>query len=1213
MPLRRDAERAVRAVYRRLPSRYQEGAKRVWRRHPRLFAPTQPLLSVVMPVYNVEAYLAEAVESVLLQNYINLELILINDGSLDNSGAICDAFARQDKRVRVIHKANGGLGAARNTGTAAARGSLITFADSDDYVLPSAYKRLIGAMRLSGSDVATGNVRRRHGKRTYQAWNQSRSHVRDLSGVTLHNHPELLFDTVAWNKVFRTEFYREHVKSFPVNKWYEDMLPMFTAFLYARSIDVLSTPVYVWRLRDEGDSITQRLLEPRNIDDRMEMIGEIRSLIHAHGFDDTLGDRLVRKVLEGDLWIYVRDIDGASDEMIDRICAAIRAHWSTASDAEKLSIPAERRICYWLLEQGRGQEVVPFQQWYASVNTAPPIVRGGASLLLEASASPVPLDGIPAINLDMSFSAVGVANTTRIEWTGPTELTVSGYAYTRFVSDGSQEITITATNSDTKAALRLPTRRQPNVDGALWAWDKAVAHTHDGFSCAIDVAALVAAPPRRPLPTDAAVTGTDESSEGWRFGIRVTDGAISRTMALDSIWRGGSAAVAGSRVLPDGTVATVKTDPGEPMRIVFDDSRVVAASFDVTGDTVRVSFAPDAHVSKVTLAKNGHLPHVIAERQEDGTFLARLPSNQRTREVWWRLRATVQRHHHHHDHHDHHHDHHDHHHHHEVAVVAPRGFEHGSEPNPAGLRAAADASGNAVVRAHARTALVTRLDCGPDGEIRLAGSLLALDTFEIGIALATMLPTTWHRVRATSGRFDAEVPVTRPDAYGTVRPLPAGEYRLYARRRSQSGSSAEAVLLMHDSVGVELPTTHLRDAVKVKLSRAPRARVAVDVAAPIPDEQAGKYAQEQLINRWQTTDRQLEAAVFFCVDLGSNAGDSARAIHDELRRRDSALRLYWGVVDHSVSVPDGGIPVIKLSPEWYEKLNTSRYIVNNYGGVWGLSKHPQQRYLQTWHGTPLKYIGASEARQRNASSSRFDNIAHESAEWDGFVSPSPYFTSLLPTDFFYHGSILETGYPRNDRLANSTDAERDVLRDRLGLRRSAKVLLYAPTYREGQRSGWKAALYDGLNVSRLLNLLGRDWYVLLRGHSFNARADRTDRSAGRLVDVTQYPDINDLYLASDALLTDYSSVMFDYAVTGRPMLFFTPDLKQYMAARGTYFDLEQAAPGPLYSEVGPLAAGLRDLDKLAVRYRDRYAAFVTRFAPWDDGKAAARVVDAFFE
>jgi CDP-glycerol glycerophosphotransferase len=367
------------------------------------------------------------------------------------------------------------------------------------------------------------------------------------------------------------------------------------------------------------------------------------------------------------------------------------------------------------------------------------------------------------------------------------------------------------------------------------------------------------------------------------------------------------------------------------------------------------------------------------------------------------------------------------------------------------------------------------------------------------------------------------------------------------------------------------------------------------------------------MTRYGRPDRKLEDAVFFYVDIGSGAADSALAICRELQRRGSTMALYWGVSGLAVPVPAGVTPIQKFSREWFEKLNSSRFIVNNYGGVGGLVKHADQRYLQTWHGTPYKFIGVSEARQNDPSPQRLARIAQEAAVWDGFVSPSPYMSEIARRELLYHGPVLEVGYPRNDRLVSIDPREADALREKLGLRRDARVLLYAPTYREHQRQGWRAELFDGLDLDLLLDLLGSEWQVLLRGHSFNARNDHTDQTRGRVLDVTRHPDINDLYLVADLLVTDYSSVMFDFSVTGKPIAYFTPDLEPYIESRGVYLELAQIAPGPLYRTVSELGKGIRALDALSSRYREKYSAFRERFAPWDDGKAAARVVDAFFD
>jgi CDP-glycerol glycerophosphotransferase len=485
----------------------------------------------------------------------------------------------------------------------------------------------------------------------------------------------------------------------------------------------------------------------------------------------------------------------------------------------------------------------------------------------------------------------------------------------------------------------------------------------------------------------------------------------------------------------------------------------------------------------------------------------------------------------------------------------------------------------------------------------VSGSLIGLDALDVGLAPGDGPPSAWQAATVEGGRFRATVPTRQPDRSGEPRPLRTGGYRLHAR---------DTDLVLSAAGSTPLPFTHLDDTAKLTFTRRARGRLGVEVAGPVPDELLSRYAQERLIEKFATTPRRLEEAVFFVVDLGSNTGDSALALHEELRRRGSSLRLYWGIDDRSVVVPDGGIPIVKFSVDWFAKLNASRYVVNNYGGVWGLEKDPEQRYLQTWHGTPLKYIGASEARQTNAPESRLDVIARESSAWDALISPSPYFTELARTEFRYEGPVLETGYPRNDRLANATSDDVAKLRATFALPTAAKVVLYAPTYRDDQRHGWKADLFEGLDLDRLLEQLGPDWRVLLRGHSFSARADHVDRSGGRILDVTRHPDVNDLYLVADLLVTDYSSVMFDYSVTGKPMAFFVPDLEQYAATRGMYFGLAECAPGPLCTDVDGLAGEVRDLGALAERYREKYAAFRQRFAPWDDGKAAARVVDQFF-
>lgn len=408
-------ELVMRGLYRLLPGLVRPAARLAWPvvvtflegwrlQRTRCFrvsaadaqALNRPLISVVMPVYNVAEYLPAAAHSVLAQRHVNLELILVDDGSTDGSEAFCDQIAGNDPRVRVVHQPNAGLGAARNTGVAASRGTYLAFADSDDWVLPNAYAALLTALLRTDSDFVSGNVLRRHGWRLRQAWNQQHSHRTDFFGTTLLNHPDLLYDSVAWNKLFRADFWRDRVGEFPVGKLYEDMLPITRAYLAAHAVDVLARPVYVWRMREDGASITQRLLEPQNIADRMEMADAIAAVLSNDEGADTLSPRLVRKILETDLWAHVRELTVDSDPAaVDQLAQMVRQHWTAASPEDGAAIPVDRRICYWLIGNDRVQDIAPFLAWWETVHTAPSTRRTGDRVLIDPRGCPVLLADIP--------------------------------------------------------------------------------------------------------------------------------------------------------------------------------------------------------------------------------------------------------------------------------------------------------------------------------------------------------------------------------------------------------------------------------------------------------------------------------------------------------------------------------------------------------------------------------------------------------------------------------------------------------------------------------------------------------------------------------------------------------------------------------------------------------------------------------------------------
>jgi CDP-glycerol glycerophosphotransferase (TagB/SpsB family) len=272
------------------------------------------------------------------------------------------------------------------------------------------------------------------------------------------------------------------------------------------------------------------------------------------------------------------------------------------------------------------------------------------------------------------------------------------------------------------------------------------------------------------------------------------------------------------------------------------------------------------------------------------------------------------------------------------------------------------------------------------------------------------------------------------------------------------------------------------------------------------------------------------------------------------------------------------------------------YIINDWLR-WTYRKRRGQKVLQTWHGTMLKRL----ARDRDINPrSRFAAL-RQGLRWNALLAQNHYSAERFRTSYAFRGPIWETGYPRNDVLTDAAHAAR--VRGVVGVPDGAKVVLYAPTWRDNRND-----LIDALDLVEFAGQLPDDHVLLVRGHSRTLDGG-ADLAADRLIDVTTYPDVGELMLVADVLVTDYSSVMFDFVSTDRPMIFYTPDLAHYSdVLRGFYFDFIAEAPGPIVETGADLLAALVEVETAGEKYAARRAAWRDKFTPHDDGTAAERVV-----
>jgi CDP-glycerol glycerophosphotransferase len=242
---------------------------------------TAPKVTVVVPVYNVERYLALCLQSLRAQNYPNLDVILVNDGSTDGSLAIARKF-QEKLNLHIVDQENAGLGAARNAGVQAIeKTDYLMFLDSDDALAPNALQNLVSRIIEVDCDFVVGDTTRMKGlTRLKRRDTRAVFSGKNLAETTLLEHPQVILDVTAWNRLFKFSFYKSNAFKFPQGVYFEDMALMTKAYLRASSFSVLTKTVYLWRVRTEGSkSITQQTSDEKKLADRITALRQMQGLI----------------------------------------------------------------------------------------------------------------------------------------------------------------------------------------------------------------------------------------------------------------------------------------------------------------------------------------------------------------------------------------------------------------------------------------------------------------------------------------------------------------------------------------------------------------------------------------------------------------------------------------------------------------------------------------------------------------------------------------------------------------------------------------------------------------------------------------------------------------------------------------------------------------------------------------------------------------------
>ncbi|HEX3929501.1 MAG TPA: CDP-glycerol glycerophosphotransferase family protein [Nocardioides sp.] len=1190
----------VRRLARTAPERARrasDGARIRARRalHRRGYVPG--LLSIVVPCYQVEDFLDECLVSLRFQSYREVEIIVVDDGSPDRSGEIARRHARRDLRVRVVTRENGGLSAARNTGIDHARGEFLTFVDSDDVVTPEAYTSAIEALSESGSDFVLSCYDRLEGVRRVPAGTWIRAaHARRRLGVDLDSYPEAMVNAVAWSKTYRRGFWDRAGLRFPEGRIYEDQPVSAAAFARARAFDVVPEISVSWRIRNDRSSISQSAWSSRNLAAHSDSVAASFEALREAGKERAVQIRALQ-LISFNMTFFTRHLVKGGEEFWSLLREAVLDLVGRVSREEFVhSVGAQDKVLVELIAGGRRDAAVEYIENWGGDPKRFATRRSPEGIRVE-----LPLtEGLPDDVTILSDAQLElVSRLMRVVWKDD-ELTVAGWSYIRNIDLEANPpealLELVSADGATRIPLETELYDEPRVDVLAVHWH-----------CNYRLGGWRAKVPVDQIPADR--------EQEWSLEVTMTAAGVRRTSRLRDISMAGSSSVQQTQVSPGGVAHTVQRgdERQSVVRVVHHPTYAVSQEVSAEGTATIVFRAgsPDRVV----------VNHIDSERRE---LLTATPEPT-GHDGEWRVRLDL------------------------AALPTPRSntTSYGAVTRPLRIRVRQRDGRWTPLLAPPSTDTSPAVVAGPGRPRRLTrgkgGELEVMDLVPVATSYALTDETLTVQVHATGNlsaytptlsSLDLEVPGEmrreRDGAYTLTFPLvgprwgydglalPRNRYGVLLRaagddREQDLPITPSSPLL--DRLPADEHTTLFRSLVEVVANRPPM--LTLNVQEPLADDVRGQRNQFRLRNQAKVEEATADS-VFFRALYSEVANCNMLGVHHELGRRGSSLTRYWSVRDRSVPVPEGGIGLVEGTPEWHEALATSRYVMVNVHQPEWYEKPRGQVLIQTMHGYPYKVMGHEWWEKGGFPAGQINSFDRRARAWDYFVSPATYATPLLRAAFLDPAGatpkILEIGYPRNDILqSDEAPTIRDRVRKVLGIADGQRVVMYAPTFRDYMSADDMAAeRIDFFDVDRAARELGPSYTFLVRGHAFNARAGGRHEGGAHIVDVTGHPDINDLILASDAAVLDYSSLRFDYALVDRPMIFLVPDLEKYDAVRGGVIPFGPTAPGPQVATTREVIALVRDLAGLTRRTAAARATFRRDYADLDDGHASARLVDAVF-
>lgn len=479
---------------------------------------------MVVPVYDVEDYLAACLDSLAAQTFGPLEVVVVDDGSTDTSAEIAERYVTKHRTWKLVRTDNHGLGAARNRGVSEATGELLAFVDSDDLLPPDAYALLTDALKESGSDFAVGSIQQLVGGRLVEPEFLREAMAQRRLGVRAADVPAITRNVFAVTKVFRRDFYDRAGIRFPEGIRYEDQPAMMRAYLLADRFDVVRRPVYTWRVRDEGTSITQGRARLADLEDRLATKQLTAAVVREHG-DPVVQDFWARLGVVGDLPVYFEQIPVVDDAWWSLLVSGLRDLLDGGPPIEESRLRLPQRLIGWLVVQDRRADAARVVEW---VRDHP----GPLHLQVDGDrvvAPDLPISSDPDEDLPPALRCLGAhelaydSRLVAVRW-DESVLVLTGWALVRGAPTAGVETSVhVSVGAEPGAAGTVGAgvgepivTRFPAPEATRWIDRGAQVYDDSGFVARIDLADWLTRPPsdRRELAVHVDVSVGDVQGGG---------------------------------------------------------------------------------------------------------------------------------------------------------------------------------------------------------------------------------------------------------------------------------------------------------------------------------------------------------------------------------------------------------------------------------------------------------------------------------------------------------------------------------------------------------------------------------------------------------------------------------------------------------------------------------------------------------------------------